>query len=159
MKKNLLFWAACIVAFIFWKIVFSTNTAKDVLSVAVASDQEPSAAQIRQIEEIAAEIAKQSNANKHLYLDDMTTSFNASSSGRNVHFENILRVKNGLSQSEIVQWLAATQQEIIPQACAQNTNNSAFDRGLSYTYAYSSIYGQKMGDVFVDKATCKRLGY
>ena len=103
MKKNLLFWAACIVAFIFWKIVFSTNTAKDVVSVAVASDQEPSAAQIRQIEEIAAEIAKQSNANKHLHLDDMTTSFNASSSGRNVQFENILRVKNGLSQSEIVQ--------------------------------------------------------
>ena len=159
MKKNLLFWVVCIVAFIFWKIVFSTDTAKDVLSVAVASDQELNAAQIRQIEEIAAEIAKQSNANKHLHLDDMTTSFNASSSGRNVRFENVLRVKNGLSQSEIVEWLAATQQEIIPQACAQNANNPAFDRGLSYTYTYSSIYGQKMGDVLVDKATCKRLGY
>ena len=74
MKKNLLFWAACIVAFIFWKIVFSTNTAKDVVSVAVASDQEPSAAQIRQIEEIAADyIARHSQAFDPLGLEvDMT---------------------------------------------------------------------------------------
>ena len=159
MKKNILFWVVCIIAFILWKVVFSTDTAKSVLGVAVASGQELNPAQIKQIEEIAAEIAKQSNANKHLHLDDMTVSFNAVSTGRNVRFENVLRVKNGLSQNEIAQWLAATQKEIIPQACAQNANNPAFERGLSYTYSYSSIYKQKMGDVLVDKTTCKRMGY
>lgn len=159
MKKHILFWAVCVVAVIFWKIVFSTDTSKDVISAAVASDQKLNAAQIRQIEEIAAEIAKQSNANKHLNIDDMTVSFNATSSGRNVRFENVLRVKKGLSQSEIMEWLVATQQEIIPQVCAQNSNNPAFDRGLSYTFSYSSIYGQKMGDILVDKETCKRIGY
>ena len=158
MKKNILFWVVCIIAFILWKVVFSTDTAKSVLGAAVASGQELNPAQIKQIEEIAAEIAKQSNANKHLHLDDMTVSFNAVSTGGNVRFENVLRVKNGLSQNEIAQWLAATQQEIIPQACAQNANNLAFERGLSYTYSYSSIYGQKMGDVLVDKATCKIIG-
>ncbi len=159
MKKNILFWVVCIIAFILWKIFFSTDTAKSVLGAAVTSSQELNPAQIKQIEEIAAEGAKQSNANKHLYLDDMTVSFNAVSAGRNIRFENVLRVKNGLTQNEIAQWLAATQQEIISQACAQNANNPAFERGLSYTYSYSSIYEQKMGDVFVDKATCKRMGY
>lgn len=159
MKKHILFWGVCVVAFIFWKIVFSTDTSKGVISAAVASDQKLNSAQIRQIEEIAAEIAKQSNANKHMNIDDMTVCFNVTSSGRNVRFENVLRVKNGLSQSEIMEWLVATQQEIIPQVCAQNSNNPAFDRGLSYTFSYSSIYGQKMGDILVDKETCKRIGY
>ena len=137
----------------------STEAVKNVSSVAVESDKELNPSQIRQIEEIAAEIAKQSNANKHLSVDDMTESFSASSSGRNVRFEYTLRVKNGLSKSEIMEWLVAMQQEIIPKACAQNANNPAFGRGLSYTFAYSSIYGQKMGDVLVDKVTCKRFGY
>lgn len=159
MKKNILFWVFCIIAFILWKVVFSTDTAKSVLGAAVASSQELNPAQIKQIEEIAAEGAKHSNANKYLYLDDMTVSFNAVSTGRNIRFENVLRVKNGLTKNEIAQWLVATQQEIIPQACAQSANNPAFERGLSYTYSYTSIYGQKMGDVLVDKKTCKRMGY
>ena len=117
------------------------------------------AAQIKQIEEIAAEIAKQSNANKHLHLDDMTSSFNTIAAGRNVRFENVLRVKNDLSRDEITQWLVATQQEIIPSTCAQNVNNPAFDRGLSYTFSYTSMYEQKMGEIIVDKTTCKRFGY
>lgn len=159
MKKNVLIWMFCITAFIVWKAVFSTDTPTSVINTAFAYTQELSPAQIKQIEEIAAEIAKQSNANKHLYLDDMTVSFNAVSAGRNVRFENVLRVKNGLTQNEIAQWLAATQLEIIPLACVQNANNPAFERGLSYTYSYSSIYEQKMGDILVDKATCRRIGY
>jgi len=158
-KKTILFWLVCIIAFFFWKVVFSTDTAKGLLGGTVAYGQELNAAQIKQIEEIAAEIAKQSNANQHSHLDDMTVSFRAIASGRNVRFENVLRVKNGLSQNEITQWLVATQQEIIPQACSQNANNPAFDRGLSYTFAYSSIYGQKIGGILVDKTTCKRIGY
>jgi|GEM_PF-3368540 len=157
MKKNISFWVLCAVSFVLWKFIFSTDIAQSTLGAVVASGQELNPAQINQIEEIAAEIARQSNINNHLYLDDMTASINAVSTGRNVRFEYVLRVKNGVSQNEIVQWLTATQQEIIPETCTQNANNPAFERGLSYTYSYSSIYGQKMGDVLVDKETCKRM--
>ncbi len=114
--------------------------------------------QIKQIEDIARKIAAQSNANKQAMLDDMTVSFNAVAVGRNVRFENVLRVKKGLPPNKIQEWLDATRAEIIPKSCAHNTNNPAFDRGLSYTFAYRNTYGEKLGDFFVDKTTCKNLG-
>lgn len=123
-----------------------------------ANAQNLNPAQIKQIEDIARNIAAQSNANKQAMLDDMTTSFNAIAVGRNVRFEYVIRVKKGLPLNKIKEWLDATRSEITPKSCAQNANNPAFDRGLSYTFAYSNTYGEKLGDVFVDKATCKNLG-
>lgn len=123
-----------------------------------ANAQNLTSAQIKQIEGIARNIAAQSNANKQAMLDEMTVSFNAVATGRNVRFENVLRVKKGLPPNKIKEWLDATRGEIIPRSCAQNANNPAFDRGLSYTFAYSNTYGEKLGDVFVDKGTCKNLG-
>lgn len=123
-----------------------------------ANAQNLTPAQIRQIEEIARNIAAQSNANKQSMLDEMTVSFNAVAVGRNVRFENVIRVKKGLPANKIKQWLDATRAEILPKACAQNATNPAFDRGLSYTFAYSNTYGEKLGDVFVDKNTCRSLG-
>ena len=123
-----------------------------------ANAQNLNPAQIKQIEDIARNIAAQSNANKQAMLDDMTTSFNAIAVGRNVRFENVIRVKKGLPPNKIKEWLDATRAEITPKSCAQNANNPAFERGLSYTFAYSNTYGEKLGDVFVDKATCKNLG-
>lgn len=123
-----------------------------------ATAQNLNPAQIKQIEDIAKNIAVQSNANKQAMLDEMTALFNAVAVGRNVRFENVIRVKKGLPPNRIKEWLDATRAEIIPKSCAQNTNNPAFDRGLSYTFAYSNTYGEKLGDVFVDKATCKNLG-
>ena len=123
-----------------------------------ANAQNLNPAQIKQIEDIARNIAAQSNANKQAMLDDMTTSFNATAVGRNVRFENVIRVKKGLPPNKIKEWLDATRAEITPKSCAQNANNPAFERGLSYTFAYSNTYGEKLGDVFVDKATCKNLG-
>ena len=159
MKNHIFYWGVCIIAFIFWKIVFSTDAAKSALGVDVVSGQHLNTAQIKQIEEIAVDIAKQSNANKHLHLDDMTVSFNSVASGRNVRFEYGLRVKDGLSSDEIMEWLVAAQEEIIPQACKQNANNPAFDRGVSYTLVYTSTYGQKLGEIFIDKTICKKLGF
>ena len=127
-------------------------------SCLAASAQNLTPAQIKQIEDIARNIAAQSNANKQAMLDDMTISFNAVAVGRNVRFENVIRVKKGLPPNKIKEWLDATRAEITPKSCAQNANNPAFDRGLSYTFAYSNTYGEKLGDVFVDKATCKNLG-
>ena len=123
-----------------------------------ANAQNLNPAQIKQIEDIARNIAAQSNANKQAMLDDMTTSFNEIAVGRNVRFENVIRVKKGLPPNKIKEWLDATRAEITPKSCAQNANNPAFERGLSYTFAYSNTYGEKLGDVFVDKATCKNLG-
>lgn len=93
MKKNALFLVVCITVLILWKGVLSTDIAKSVLGDVFAPSQELNSTQIKQIEEIAAEIANQSNVYKHLYLDDMTVSFNAVSIGRNVRFESVLRVK------------------------------------------------------------------
>lgn len=129
-----------------------------LFSGVVANAQNLSPAQIKQIEEIAQNIAAQSNANKQAMLDEMTVSFNAIAVGRNVRFENVIRVKKGLPPQKIKGWLDATRAEILPKACTQNAKNPAFDRGLSYTFAYSNTYGEKLGDVFVDKATCKSFG-
>lgn len=123
-----------------------------------ANAQNLTPAQIKQIEDIAKNIAAQSNANMQSMLDEMTVSFNAVAVGRNVRFENVIRVKQGLPPSTIKRWLDATRAEIIPKSCAQNAKNPAFDRGLTYTFAYSNTYGEKLGDVFVDKPTCKNLG-
>ena len=114
--------------------------------------------EIRQIEDIAKNIAAQSNANKQAMLDEMTVSFNTVAVGRNVRFEYVIRVKKDLPPNTIKEWLDATRAEIIPKSCAQNAKNPVFDRGLSYTFAYSNTYGEKLGDVFVDKGTCRNLG-
>lgn len=158
MKKNIMFWAVCAAAFIAWKIIFSTDTAKDTLRAIVVPNNELNAAQIKQIEDIAGNIAAQSNANKQAMLDDMTVSFNAVAVGRNVRFENVIRVKKGLPPNTIKEWLDATASEIIPKICAQNAKNPAFDRGLSYTFAYSNAYNEKLGDVFIDQTTCRNKG-
>ncbi len=158
MKKNIIFWAVCAAALIFWKLVFSTDLAKDTLKAVVVPSNELNAGQIKQIEDIAGEIAVQSNANKQSILDDMTVSFNAVAVGRNVRFENVIRVKKGLLPNTIKEWLNATASEIIPKICEQNAKNPAFDRGLSYTFAYSNTYGEKLGDVFIDQSTCKNMG-
>lgn len=129
-----------------------------LFSGVTANAQNLSTAQIKQIEEIAQKIAAQSNANKHAMLDEMTISFSAISVGRNVRFENVIRIKKGLPSTKLKEWLDATRAEIIPKSCAHNANNPAFDRGLSYTFVYSNAYGEKLGDVFIDKATCKNLG-
>lgn len=129
-----------------------------LFSGVVANAQNLSPAQIKQIEEVAQNIAAQSNANKQAMLDEITVSFNAIAVGRNVRFENVIRVKKDLPPQKIKGWLDATRAEILPKACTQNAKNPAFDRGLSYTFAYSNTYGEKLGDVFVDKATCKSLG-
>lgn len=158
MKKTIPFWAACALAFICWKLVFSTDVAKDFLKAVVAPTQELSVAQIKQIEDIARDIARQSNANKQAMLDEWTVSVNAVATGRNVRLEVVIPVKQGLPPNKVKEWLKAKRAEIIPKVCALNANNPAFDRGLSYTFSYSNTYGEKLGDIFIDKTTCKNLG-
>lgn len=125
-----------------------------------ANAQTLTAGQIRQIEDIAKNIAILSNKNNAVPPDDMTVSFHAVAIGRNVRFENVLRVKkkNDLPPNKIKQWLEAMRMDILPKSCMTNANNPAFDRGLSYTFVYHNTYGEKLGEIFVDKDTCDRLG-
>ena len=115
------------------------------------------AAQIKQIEEIAKAIAAQHNENSEalLFSDDMTVSTHAVAISRNVQITNVLRVKKGLSTSELKQFSDELRREILPNACVQNANNPAFDRGLFYTFIYKNTYGEKLAEIVVSKETCR----
>jgi len=113
-------------------------------------------AQIKQIEEIAQNVASQHNANAKTMLDDVTVSTRAVAIGRNVRLEYVLRLKKNLPPAKLKAWADETRREIIPKACQTNANNPAFDRGLYYTFAYTNTYGEKLTDFVVDKATCRR---
>lgn len=151
--KNFKFGLFCIFAFIFWKLVFSTDFAKDTFKKAITPSHQPEIS----IEDIAQDVAAHINANKQAMLDEMTVSLNAIAVGRNIRLEHVIRVKKGLPPKKIKVWLDASRAEIVPKSCTVNAKNPAFDRGLSYTFAYSNTYGEKLGDIFVDKATCKGL--
>lgn len=111
-------------------------------------------AQIKQIEEIAQNIARQHNDNAATMLDDMTVSTQAVAVARNVRFENILRVRKGLPAGKIREFYEETRREIVPKSCAMNAKNPAFDRGLTYTFDYMNTSGEKLAEFTVDKAIC-----
>jgi len=123
----------------------------------IYAGQSLSAAQIKQIEDIAEAIAEQHNANSEALLlsDNMTVSTHAVAISRNVQITNVLRVKRGLSTSELKQFSDELRREVLPNACAQNANNPAFDRGLFYTFIYKNTYGEKLAEIVVSKETCK----
>ena len=120
----------------------------------LAVAQNLSAAQIKQIEEIAAAIANQHNANATAMQDEMTVSSRAIAVGRNVRIENVLRVKKGLPAAKRKEFSDQTQGEIIPKACAANANNPGFDRGLNYTFSFLNTYREKLAEFNVDKNIC-----
>ena len=111
--------------------------------------------QIKQIEEIAQNIATQHNNNAAASLDDMTVSTRAVAVGRNVRFEYVLRVKKALPPAKLREFADETQREIVPKSCAANAKNPAFDRGLTYTFSYTNTYKEKLAEFRVDKAVCK----
>lgn len=115
-----------------------------------------SSEQIKQIEDIAQEIALQHNKNASAMLDQMTVSSRAIAISRNVRFENVLRVKKGLSSAQLKEYQDALRQEIVPGVCKQNANNPAFDRGLFYTFIYINTYGEKLAEITINKKTCRK---
>lgn len=124
------------------------------LSCTGAHAQSLSPAQIKQIEEIAQNIARQHNGSAASMLDDVTVSARAVALARNVRFEYVLRLKKGLPPAKIKEFSDETRREIVPKSCAMNAKNPAFDRGLTYTFAYSNTYGEKLAEFAVDKAVC-----
>ncbi len=116
--------------------------------------QSLSPAQIKQIEEIAQNIARQHNGNAAAMLDDMTVSTRAVAVARNVRIENVLKVKKGLPLAKLKEFSDETRREIVPKACVVNAKNPAFDRGLTYTFSYTNTYGEKLAEFTVDKTVC-----
>src|SRR5690606_37297619 len=93
-----------------------------IVGCASAYAEKWSQAQIRQIEEIAQEIARQTNANKSNLIDNVTAGVNATAKGRSVTFEYLVRTKRDLPGSEIQEWIAAARAETIPNICRLNSN-------------------------------------
>jgi hypothetical protein len=140
---------------VFSKVLGSFAFVATSVSVSPAQAQSLNPAQIKQIEEIAQSIAAQHNANAKATLEDMTASSHAVATGRNVRFENVLRVKKGLPPAKLKQLSEETQREVVPKSCAVNAKNPAFDRGLTYTFAYVSTYGEKLAEFTVDPVACR----
>lgn len=119
-----------------------------------ASAQSLSPAQIKQVEEIAQNIARQHNGNAAAMLDDITVSSRAVAVARNVRFEYVLKVKNGLSPTKLKEFSDDIRRDIVPKSCAVNAKNPGFDRGLTYTFSYTNTYGEKLAEFTIDKAVC-----
>lgn len=108
------------------------------------------------IEDVASLIAYNHNQNAHNILDPMTSSSSAKAVGKNVIFTNVLRVRKGLSKSELKQFQTELYNEIVPKVCAHNSENEAFKRGLYYTFVYNSIHGENLARIKIDTQTCKK---
>lgn len=137
------------------KVIGSFTLVATAVSVSPVQAQSLNPAQVKQIEEIAHNIAAQHNANATTMVDNMTVSSTATAVGRNVRFENVLRVKKGLSPAKLKEFSDETRRETVPKSCAANAKNPAFDRGLTYTFAYKNTYGEKLAEFTVDQAVCK----
>lgn len=137
------------------KIIGSFVFVAATVSASPALAESLSPAQIKQIEQIAQNIAVQHNANAAAMLDDMTVSSTATAVGRNVRIENVLRVKKGLPPAKLKEFSDATRGDVVPKACAANAKNPAFDRGLAYTFIYKNTYGEKLAEFTVDQPSCK----
>ena len=111
-------------------------------------------AQNQTVEQVAQTIDAQHNQNATLMRDEMTVSSKASATGKNVRFENVLRVKQGLPKAKLQEFDSETRREIIPRVCAVQGNEIGFKRGLSYTFSYASTYGERLSEFTVDAKTC-----
>lgn len=125
---------SCIAFFVLWKAFFALAQGS-----------------VR-IEEVMAKIANTHNANPK--LDQMTVSSVATTSGRNVTFHNVIRVKKGLTPSERVSFQAAIREEMLPQVCAVNREVFSWRKGISYSYVYDNTYGERIGELVIDERAC-----
>jgi len=133
---------------------FSALSLFGVISITDAHAESLTPAQIKQIEEIAQNIALQHNNNSAAMLDDTTVSAQAIAVARNVRFENVLKVQKDIPPAKSKDFAEEARRKIIPKSCAVNAKNPAFDRGLTYTFSYTNTYGEKLAEFNVDKSIC-----
>jgi hypothetical protein len=125
------------------------------LNTRKVNNQQPESIKSASIEYVASQIAYNHNQNAQNMLDAMTSSSSAKAVGKNVIFTNVLRVRKGLSKSELKQFQTELYNEIVPKVCTQNSENEAFKKGLYYTFVYKSIHGENLARIKIDMQTCK----
>lgn len=157
--KNFKFWLICIVAFIFWKIVFSTDIAKDTLKNAVTPSQKPETSSDVAVEEYARIAANSANDHfqKNPPNDGVTKSARAYSQGKAVVYENVLAIQPNVTEAELAAWRAGTRSEVVPGACAVLRKDEFFEKGLHFRYRYLDRSGQVLDDFLVNHPACEAL--
>lgn len=113
-----------------------------------------SSQQLRSIESTATTIANEHNAKAASMIDDMTVSTRAVAIGKNVRFDNVLRVKKGLPREDLDRFQQQLTKEIVPRICDANAKSVAFKKGLYYTFTYRNEYGERLAKFDVDAAAC-----
>ena len=113
-----------------------------------------SQAQNQTVEQVAQTVAAQHNQNSHLVQDEMTISSKATATGKNIRFDNVLRVRQGLPKAKLQEFDAENRKEIIPRVCAVKGNEIGFKRGLTYTFSYTNTYGEKLSEFTIGANTC-----
>lgn len=157
--KNFKFWLFCIAAFIFWKLVFSTDVAKDTLKKAVTPNHRPEISSDSAIEEYARIAAGSANAQfqKSLPNDGVTKSARAYAQGKAVVYEMVLAIRPDVTEAELAAWRAGTRSEVLPAACSVLREDEFFKQGFHFRYRYLERSGQVLDDFLVNNPACEAL--
>ena len=129
-----------------------------LLLPAMAAAQTLTSEQNKQIEDIARQIAANTNAGINADTVAQGGPHRAESQGKNVTFVHFMKLRPNVSQEAINGWQRETEKEILPGACAVNKDNPAFSRGLSYTFSYRTRDEKQFMSVYVDRAKCHEKG-
>jgi hypothetical protein len=157
--KSFKFWLICIVAFIFWKLVFSTDIAKDTLKKAVTPSHQPEISSDVAVEEYVRIAASGANDQfqKTPPNDGVTKSARAFAQGKAVVYEFVLAIRPDVTQAELATWRAGTRSEVVPSACAVLRKDEFFKKGLHFRYRYLERSGQVLDDFLVNHPACEAL--
>jgi hypothetical protein len=157
--KNFKFWLICIVAFIFWKLVFSTDMAKDALKNAVTPSHGPEISSDAAVEEYARVAASGANVQFQKYPpnDGVTKSARAYAQGKAVVYEFVLAIRSDVTEAQLATWRAGTRSEVVPGACTALRKDEFFKKGLHFRYLYLGRSGQVLDDFLVNRPACESL--
>lgn len=157
--KNLKFLLFCIAAFIFWKLVFSTDIAKDTLKKAVTPNHQLEISSDAAVEEYARIAASSANDQfqKSPPNDGVTKSARAYAQGKAVVYESVLAIRSDVTEAELAAWRAGTRSEVVPAACSVLQEGAFFKQGFHFRYRYLERSGQVLDDFLVNSPACETL--
>lgn len=157
--KSVKLWLSCIVAFIFWKLVFSTSLANDTLKKSVTPSHQSEISSEAAVEEYARAAASGANTQfqKSPPNDGVTKSAHAYAQGKAVVYEFVLAIRSDVTEAELAAWKAGTRSEVVPGACTALRKDEFFSKGLHFRYRYLERSGQVLDDFLVNRSACEAL--
>lgn len=158
--KSFKFWLFCIIAFIFWKLAFSTDITKDIIKKTISPSLQSDAPSDAAVEEYARVGAASAHAQfqKALPDDGITKSARAYSQGKAVVYEMVLAIRADVTEAELAVWRAGSRSEVVPAACVLlRANGEFFEKGLHFRYRYLERSGQVLDDFLVNRPACEAL--